>query len=93
MRQEVANVVGQAMHPHSAPLGHPVQPPAAPLDPYVSDPYPRGLPLRTEARANTELPPIRSIGGAVQPVADTMTGVQYQHEAPNGYRPGYAARA
>ena len=79
------------MHPHPAPLGHPAQPPT-PMDPYVSDPYARGLPVRTEARANTELPPIRSIGGAVQPVADSMTGVQYQNEAPNGYRPGYAAR-
>jgi hypothetical protein len=84
-------MASQAVHTHPAPLGHTTQP-AVSVEHYQSDQYARGLPVRTEVRA--ELPPLRSIGASIQSPADTMTGVQYHHEIsqPNGYRPAYPTR-
>lgn len=48
-------------------------------DPYASDPYGRN--------SRPELPPLRALSGNVSAQPDSMTGVQYDAQRTNGYRP------
>ncbi|KAI0136662.1 putative HLH transcription factor [Xylariales sp. AK1849] len=65
--------------PTHAQANHPVtsQPSA---DPYGQDAYGRG------AAPRPELPPLRSLSGNLPNGPDSMTGVQYEGQRPNGYR-------
>jgi len=55
-------------------------PPPPPAAPQFSDPFP--------SSARTELPPLRSLGGAMSGGPESMTGVQYDPPRVNGYRDG-----
>jgi len=56
------------------------QAPSQPVaDPYASDPYGRN--------SRPELPPLRALSGNMPGQPDSMTGVQYDAQRTNGYRP------
>jgi hypothetical protein len=91
LRSELSNLsaAGHSAAPvNGAPLaGHPAAPPT-PMESYSADPYTRGNRVDPYAPRGTELPPLRSLNGAVQPTPESMTGVQYQNEPTrvNGFR-------
>lgn len=74
MRMENAQLRGNMpLPPGQGAANAPIssQPPA---DPYVQDPYGRA--------PRPELPPLRALNAP-----ESMTGVQYEGQRPNGYRP------
>ncbi|ORY62167.1 putative HLH transcription factor [Pseudomassariella vexata] len=74
LRAGMGNVpAGQA--PANAPM--PSQQP--PSDPYAQDPYGRGA-------TRPELPPLRSLSGSLANGPESMSGVQYEAQRPNGFR-------
>lgn len=59
---------------------NPSIPPQASADHYAQDPYGRGVP-------RPELPPLRALSSNIPNGPESMTGVQYEGQRPNGYRP------
>ena len=69
---------GAPMPPSQSPTTH-TGPPHAVPESYPQDPYGR-QPQRPE------LPPLRSLSGNLPNGPDSMTGVQYEEQRPNGFR-------
>ncbi|KAL7628596.1 hypothetical protein AAE478_000111 [Parahypoxylon ruwenzoriense] len=79
MRMENAQLRGNmpGMPPSQGPPSQPM--PSQPSgDPYGQDPYGRA--------SRPELPPLRALSGNLPNAPDSMTGVQYDGQRPNGFR-------
>ncbi|KAJ1331369.1 Myc proto-oncogene protein [Microdochium nivale] len=63
---------------HQASPSHP-GPSQPTADPYAQDQYARN--------SRPELPPLRALSGSIPSQSDSMTGVQYDSQRTNGYRP------
>jgi hypothetical protein len=63
----------------SAPATQSVPAQQPPADSYAQDPYGRG--------SRPELPPLRTLSGNLPNGPESMTGVQYEGQRPNGFRP------
>ncbi|KAF2968247.1 hypothetical protein GQX73_g5349 [Xylaria multiplex] len=63
----------------SGPVTQPTPTQQPPTDPYAQDPYGRG--------SRPELPPLRALNNNLPNGPESMTGVQYEGQRPNGFRP------
>ncbi|KAI3323576.1 hypothetical protein HD806DRAFT_535404 [Xylariaceae sp. AK1471] len=63
----------------SGPANQPTPAQQPPADPYAQDPYGRA--------SRPELPPLRALSGNLPNGPESMTGVQYEGQRPNGFRP------